>query len=89
MTEETTASPILCARCGKTSPGIENPPYPGALREELQARICRDCWAEWLKVEVMVINELQLNFMEPKALDILVGHMREFLCLDNVAESGE
>jgi Fe-S cluster biosynthesis and repair protein YggX len=59
------------------------------LREELQSRICRDCWAEWLKVEVMVINELQLNFMEPKALDILVGHMREFLCLDHVAESGE
>ena len=37
----------------------------------------------------MVINELQLNFMDPRSLEILAGHMREFLLLDNSAESGE
>ncbi len=30
----------------------------------------------------MVINELQLNFMDPRAQEILVQHMREFLGLD-------
>jgi Fe-S cluster biosynthesis and repair protein YggX len=89
MTETSGPAPIRCARCGETSPPVENPPYPGALREELQARVCGNCWAEWLKVEVMVINELQLNFMEPRALDVLVSHMREFLLLDKPAESGE
>jgi Fe-S cluster biosynthesis and repair protein YggX len=30
----------------------------------------------------MVINELRLNFMDPKAPDILHLHMREFLGLE-------
>ena len=89
MTEDTEPTQILCARCGETASGVVNPPYPGELREELQSRVCQNCWAEWLKLEVMVINELQLNFMDPKALDVLVGHMREFLCLDKAADSGE
>ena len=89
MTETTGAMPILCARCGETAPAVEDPPYPGALSEELQSRVCQNCWAEWLKLEVMVINELQLNFMEPRSLEILVGHMREFLLLDEPAAPAE
>ncbi len=30
----------------------------------------------------MVINELRLNFMDPRSIDILTQHMREFLLLD-------
>ncbi len=56
--------------------------YPGELGKELSAKICADCWAEWQHAEVMVINELKLNFMDPRSQEILVKHMREFLCLD-------
>jgi Fe-S cluster biosynthesis and repair protein YggX len=30
-------------------------------------------------MEVMVINELRLNFMDPGAQEVLSKHMREFL----------
>lgn len=86
MTEITETDPILCARCRRSAPAVENPPYPNPLAEELKARVCRNCWAEWLQLEVMVINELQLNFMDPRSLDILIQHMREFLLLDKPAE---
>jgi Fe-S cluster biosynthesis and repair protein YggX len=43
--------------------------------------VCADCWAEWEKNEVMVINELRLNFMDPKAADVLQRKMLEFLGL--------
>lgn len=89
MTNDSQPTPILCARCGETALGVESPPFSGELGEELRARTCRNCWSEWLKVEVMVINELQLNFMEPRSLEILAQHMREFLLLDKPAESGE
>jgi Fe-S cluster biosynthesis and repair protein YggX len=89
MTEISQTDPILCARCGETSPGVENPSFPGPVGAELRARTCRKCWAEWLNLEVMVINELQLNFMDPKSLDILAGQMREFLCLDTAADPDE
>jgi Fe-S cluster biosynthesis and repair protein YggX len=76
---------IECARCARQAPRQTTAPYPGALGEELTSRICADCWAEWQQVEVMVINELQLNFMDPRAQDILVLQMREFLGLDPAA----
>jgi Fe-S cluster biosynthesis and repair protein YggX len=71
-----------CRRCGKSEPRLAEPPFPGPLGAEIAASNCANCWAEWQKTEVMVINELKLNFMEPSAQDVLTGHLREFLLLD-------
>jgi Fe-S cluster biosynthesis and repair protein YggX len=80
---------VTCARCHQDKPGLENPPYPGDLGEEIVARVCSDCWNEWQQAEVMVINEFRLNFMDPRANEILVQHLREFLVLDQPAATGE
>ena len=50
---------------------------------EVLGKVCATCWHEWTQAEVMVINELRLNFMDPKSLEILERHMREFLLLDS------
>ena len=74
--------PAPCPRCGRTgAPALRRPPLPGALGRDVQARVCADCWQEWTRNEVMVINELRLNFMDPGAQEILDKHMREFLRL--------
>lgn len=52
---------------------------PGALGKEVLAVSCADCWAEWERAEVMVINELRLNLIDPAAQATLLGHLREFL----------
>jgi Fe-S cluster biosynthesis and repair protein YggX len=71
---------VHCARCGRTeAPALTRQPYPGKLGVEIREKICADCWAEWTKMEVMIINELRLNFMEPAAQETLGRHMREFL----------
>jgi len=71
---------VDCARCGRSeAPALARPPLPGKLGAEVQQRVCANCWAEWQKVEVMVINELRLNFMDPASQEILNRHMREFL----------
>ena len=88
MTAETSGADttVECARCGRPqAPRQATAAYPGALGEELLHRTCADCWAEWQQVEVMVINELQLNFMDPRAQDVLILQMREFLGLDPAA----
>lgn len=74
-------SEIECVRCGRTRNPPDRVPYPGALGEEIRSKICTSCWAEWEAMEVMVINELRLNFMDPAATDTLTRQMREFLCL--------
>jgi Fe-S cluster biosynthesis and repair protein YggX len=73
---------IECARCGRTAAPPADVPYGGELGEEIRSRTCAACWDEWLAAEVMVINELRLNFMDPKSQDVLTRHLREFLALD-------
>jgi Fe-S cluster biosynthesis and repair protein YggX len=54
----------------------------GPLGTTILATVCAECWGEWTQAEVMVINELRLNFMDPAAQQVLERHMREFLLLD-------
>ena len=75
-------STLACSRCRQERPPIEGEPYPGELGLEILKKVCASCWSEWQQTEVIVINELRLDFMNPKSNDILVQHMREFLGLD-------
>jgi Fe-S cluster biosynthesis and repair protein YggX len=76
-------SQVSCSRCGRPdAPALDRAPFPGPVGQELLARTCRDCWNEWQGVEVMVINELRLNFMDPQSQDILLAEMRRFLLLE-------
>jgi Fe-S cluster biosynthesis and repair protein YggX len=77
-----TGATLRCSRCGReAAPALAAPPLPGALGREIAAKACADCWSEWQHAEVMVINELRLNFMDPHAQQVLTQHMREFLGL--------
>jgi Fe-S cluster biosynthesis and repair protein YggX len=80
-------SSVTCTRCKLTRPAIEGNPYPGELGEEILQKVCGQCWAEWQQAEVMVINELRLDFMDPRSHDVLVQQMREFLLLDGEPSS--
>ena len=59
---------ITCSRCGKD--GEAPPPhrigFAGPAKERVLASTCAACWKEWEGVEVKVINEYRLNFMEPE-----------------------
>lgn len=80
------AADFHCLRCGRAgAPRLARPPLPGAAGREVQAGICADCWGEWGRAEVMVINELRLNFMDPASQEILNRQMREFLHLPAAA----
>ena len=68
---------FACARCGADGPRLARPPFGGALGAEIAARVCADCWGEWRRAEVMVINELRLNFMEPSSQEILAAEIRD------------
>ncbi len=62
---------------------------PPPLGDEILARVCSDCWAEWLSMEVIVINELRLNFMDPKSQEVIGQQLREFLQLGEEKGAGD
>ncbi len=77
------ATTVHCVRCERPeAPALGKAPLRGPLGQEILERVCADCWREWQQSEVIVINELRLNFMDPAAQDVLTRHMREFLRLD-------
>ena len=73
--------PVTCSRCGRESEAMAQPPMPTALGTELQQRVCPECWREWLRTQVMLINEYRLNLVDPQARASLEGQMRAFLKL--------
>lgn len=73
---------IVCSRCRREVEPMPSPPMPGKTGRQVQERVCADCWGEWQAMEVMVINELRLNFMDPTAQATLDQHMRQFLALE-------
>jgi len=70
-----------CVRCGAAEPRLPRPPFGGPLGAEIAEKVCAACWGEWQRAEVMVINELRLNFMDPAAQEVLTAHLRDFLAL--------
>ncbi len=70
----------VCARCQQPGEAVTGDLHLGdELTREIRERICQGCWKEWGDMEVMVINELRLNFIDPAAQETLRKKMREFL----------
>ena len=76
---------VDCARCNRIAAAASDVAWGGKLGEEIRAKVCNDCWKEWQDAEVMVINELRLNFMDPESQETLIRHLREYLVLDGAA----
>lgn len=72
---------VFCSRLQKWAPPAQRVNWGGKLGAAIKANASDEAWQEWVKMEVMVINELRLNFMDPKSQDVLITHMREFLKL--------
>ena len=70
---------ITCVRCGKTRDAFERAPFPGAIGARVLESTCRDCWADWLKQQTMLINHYGLNVMDPTARQFLTRNLEAFL----------
>jgi Fe-S cluster biosynthesis and repair protein YggX len=72
---------MICTRCGQ--PGEPPPPhrvpFPPPVKEKVLASICASCWKEWEGMEVKVINEYRLSFMEPQHREMLQKTCLDFL----------
>ena len=70
---------VTCTRCGETREGFDRPPFPGAIGARIVTEICKNCWAQWLKQQTMLINHYGLNVMDPQARTFLTRNMEAFL----------
>ncbi len=80
---------LTCKRCGRSAepPAPSRVGFRGALREQVLSSICAECWKEWEGMEVRVINEYRLNFMDPQHREALARTCADFLGLSAEAPS--
>ena len=72
-------SEINCTRCGQLREQMSFQPFPNETGQKLFNEICRSCWGEWLKAQQAMINHYGLNVRDPKAKEMLLRSMEQFL----------
>lgn len=70
---------MTCARCAREREGFERAPFPGVMGARILEGTCRECWADWLKQQTMLINHYGLNVLDPQARQFLTRNMEAFL----------
>src|SRR5919197_3308306 len=72
---------VQCVRCGNQGDSIAEPLFLGKLETQVKANICAPCWAEWVKMRVMVINEYHVNLGDESGRALVREQMLSFLKL--------
>lgn len=70
---------VMCAKLGRTAPGLTYMPYPGELGQRIFESISQEAWDMWLRHQTMLINEYRLSTLDPKACEFLAAEMEKFL----------
>ncbi len=73
---------VFCHRLKKEAEGLDMPPFPGSVGEEIFAKTSQVAWGEWREMQTKIINEYRLDLSEAEARKTLMQQMRNFLSLD-------
>lgn len=78
---------VFCKKYQQELPGLERPPYPGAKGQEIFEQVSQQAWDEWQQQQTMIINERQLNLMDPSARRFLQQQMDKFIAGEDYAQA--
>jgi Fe-S cluster biosynthesis and repair protein YggX len=69
---------VFCRKYQAEMEGLDAPPYPGPKGQEIFDTVSRQAWQEWQAQQTMLINEKQLNMVDPEARKYLQQEMDKF-----------
>ncbi len=69
---------VHCRKYQEDLEGLETPPLPGKMGEDIFASVSKRAWGEWQQLQTMLINEKHLSLMEPEARKYLMEQMEKF-----------
>jgi len=76
-----TMTTITCTRCGLVGaqPPAHRVPFAGPDKERILSEVCAECWKLWEDMEVKVINEYRLSFLDREHRAFLQKSCTDFL----------
>lgn len=70
---------VLCRKYGEQLEGLDAPPLPGPRGQAIFETVSKKAWAEWQRLQTMLINEKGLRLIDPEARAYLSEQMERFL----------
>jgi len=70
---------VFCSKLQKQLPGLDSPPWPGALGQRVYEHVSAEAWKLWEDRMKMILNEYRLMPWQKEAQDLVAKHMEEFL----------
>ena len=58
------ARTVNCVKLGREADGLDFPPMPGELGKKLFESVSKEAWAQWIRMQTMIINEYRLNLAD-------------------------
>jgi len=69
---------VQCVKLGREAEGLEKAPYPGELGQRIFENVSKEAWQQWVRHQVMLINEYRLTPIEPAHRKRLEYEMEKF-----------
>ena len=70
---------VFCTKYQADMEAMDRPPYPGAKGQTLFETLSKQAWQDWLAHQTMLINEKQLNMLDPESRSYLQGELDKFI----------
>ena len=70
---------IKCVKLKKEAEALDYQPYPGDIGIRIMKEISAEAWQLWMNHQTMLINEMRLSPVDPKARKFLEEEMDKFL----------
>jgi len=78
---------VNCRRLKQELEGLEKPPFPGPLGQDIYENVSKQAWQEWMEHQTRIINEQHLNMMDMTSRKYLQEQMKKFFAGEAVDEA--
>ena len=78
---------VCCKKYQQEMEGLNAPPFPGPKGQDIYDNISKQAWQEWQAHQTLLINEHQLNMMDPDARQFLQQEMDKFMAGEDYAKA--
>jgi Fe-S cluster biosynthesis and repair protein YggX len=80
---------IHCIKLGKELPGLEQPPFPGALGQRIYEHVSAEGYELWKPHLTTIINHYGLNPADPETRAMLRNEMESFFFGEGAMQAQE
>lgn len=73
---------VQCIKLKKEAEGLDYPPFPGELGKRIWKQVSKEAWAEWTRLQTMMVNEYGLNLADLSARQHLMAQCERYFFED-------